>query len=540
MTLLEKAYQSFMRQSMSLAKKFLYQAVDNHQLDYPDLFVMTVDGLQRSGEKLEIDFFITSSRILYEQKNFKESLRTLEMISEGENFVKKIEIALLKKECFFELGFISKYRSTVDKVYKAYVDNKNILMLQKLNTELIEREPRSYLRKKIELSLVALTGEYDYIVKLLDKNKWKIIERKKTEDLNVFYELYHVFLKYEGVWNRLQAYNKLRVNYWLTQLESKKGDAVSLRKKIVATIFDLLLEEPSETLIHHFIVRYCFNCRRDILSENYTELFWEKDYPASKQSVVHGVVVEIIRNRPSWKKVEKNNNDMDVGEDLFNSASLTEEEKIEHNIEYLKKSGRKDILENIYQIDESKKKENKENNITSVGDSFSDPDAIVNDILDELKKYNAPISSLEKSNTIGVFTIKNIELMKLEKLETFWESLIISLLQHELYQEAVLAIEIVVERLSLTGEDLSEAIYMKIESLVHCREYRAAIDLIIKEQEKLEIQGKYYETLEYLKAECLSALGAKREANKIYERLKKRGQGYRLANQRTKELEEGK
>ncbi len=530
---------------LSYKKMMECEDLSNDEYEYCLQRIIKICSLLNwSNERAEQSLSLAKLNI--EKNNFNRALKELSFIDK--------DISLEQTSVYLQLSYLASVKSgqllMAQKFSNRYIQfhliKKNI---PKIEEHLADRKNTGIFddaARRFEFEVKLLKGDYEWF----EQFESDIIEEYRNNKkmiLSLMSEFYDSVSRSKH-WRRSPAWLWFKA---ITNLEKIKlnNALIHTRKEFAHAIYDLLLLNPRNNILHELIIDYAITVKRPNLAKSsITSL-------ESNGKVVDDFIIEGLDSL-GLDPTENLDTDLDMGTDLFRDVGNTQDKVkvLESKIDFIRSSGNKEklseLLEELRDLDQNhtlvKEVFEKEQKVTgsrvlSGSGHVSDTGEIEDSLLLEISQF------LPETSDVNIDEVETNEraLKKVVSMMPFSELLAnaIDLIAafNTLGMPGVSLL--ILEYLSNTSDnetDVKEVLnikYLLIETYIESERLYKALNIAEEVCEKYPLIDSERICFYYLRAEILRRLGNVREALRFYVFVAKLDKNYRLVKQRLKEFE---
>lgn len=228
--------------------------------------------------------------------------------------------------------------------------------------------------------------------------------------------------------------------------------------------------------------------------------------------------------------------DFDFGEDLFGENTEDIEKKIERDIRFLLKSGKKsDVLKLAYKLEKINPHHELVEKLVRTKEALTSniSEDRVTELLVEIEKF---VPSKEEDEEVSNSFLGIVKYYEKDFIQENFEDMIIGF---RLVNLPLVALELIkkVDRSSLSDREHVNLNYLEIETYIECGQFYKARDLAEDTLATVPLVGEERVAIAYLRAESYYQLGNYDYAKKLFKSLAQNSPRYRLTEQRIMRLE---
>ncbi|MCK5072195.1 MAG: hypothetical protein KAQ98_02130 [Bacteriovoracaceae bacterium] len=350
----------------------------------------------------------------------------------------------------------------------------------------------------------------------------------------------------------------LRMNRIINE-ENKNGH-LKVREEIINIIYEYLLRFGEIERVLIFLLDYCVYFGKKKMLAKIKEMSDSGPLDCPNYHNIKSMVEQVFKKIDEIKSSDEEMisveiGSIDLGEDLFlvetDSERETRVRKLERDIVFLNKTGKKEEVDKrlveLKRIDANNTLIIDSTRLNEISKVASEG-GVSTDCAEILKKMEDMFpENTEKNKSVEVYTsemamIKNLKYLEPRIIEEYYEDLIIAFKMLQMYDAARKLIGQISGEAFITNDVRKKMSlqFLLVNVLFDSEEYLDVLsecDQVLAEEPLLDSEKINFM---YIKAEALLALKKEREAEKVYQIIKKQNPHFRLVNIRLNKIEQNK
>ncbi|WP_417337156.1 hypothetical protein [Halobacteriovorax marinus] len=432
------------------------------------------------------------------------------------------------KKYFIRNGLLYEFEKVFEKYKNLCLLSKSYTKLEKEIEELIDAGLELELSKK-EMAMIHFgQGDVDYFEREY-ANALEIEGESSLQEINISFD--------DPVWRKQSFIMKEIV------LRTHGDRALERKKEFLKSIYELLLVNSETPQTLEFLLEYSVEMGHKDLADEVKALL-VKDFHYLEEELDRKVskLVEVKR-----EAIEE----IDLADDLFGDEPESKDitiRRLVNQINLLKDEkdleGATELLRKLKEIDKEhtlvKELEEKEHKVK--GSKLSLPKRTIAEIeqelLNELSIYVDKVeTTTDEDSYLRIYTKKNVELMKIEELESQFRELVYSYNSLGFYENSILVLDRIYDETNLEIKAELEVLFLKAEVMRMAQNYYGALNIIERCLDEKPMTDNEKLSFYYLKGELLREVGRKKDALVAYSKVYSINKKYRMVAYRLKEIE---
>lgn len=496
--------------------------------------------LEKSEEKLRVQkqYF----QILWSTKKYEKALRLIESIIQSEKQASLTDVYYLWF-CLVQNGEIDRASKLGQRYLEALFQKKNfqkgLQFADEFEQKLALREVALYYR----LSFLVLKGDKSGIEQLVAQNRELIISSSKNHELKKAKQL---ILKLKDFETYPQV-SKVSFELSLELFELAPVDElVFYGKDFIHRVFDYLLYSPFDCELFAVMLRYSQKAQSRLIIEALIRVIEKQPQLIRGQRKLMKAFEDAKVDRASWPEIKEEparEDDFDLGEDLLNNPAVNGQtlmiRRLEHDIAILKKKNlneeAKVILKKLKELDPTHPLVTREERKKIA----EDKPILLKELL-ELGENQSSKEQIEDRVMLTSFK-KHLAYLDRQTLIENFRDIAVSLLTFNAPELAISLLEDLRGEFK-TDEQLEKKLNLEYLLITCLEKAERHFDAMIVLDEVLNLAPLLDEERKvflYQKGDLAKKMGQKLVALSAFKAVKQIDPGYRLVQERIRELAKG-